>query len=169
MTRAARMVLQDARHAIERHTETLQAEEFRASWFAVIGLLRAVGHVLDKVDAKSSPMLEQAIRTKWNQLSASRPEPTIFWGFIHAERNRFLKSYEHGIDRSITIPTLSGVGFLKFDGGNARGGRFAVGHAFNSVITSGPYAGQNERAVAFAAHLWWAGYLNEVDRLAANE
>jgi hypothetical protein len=169
MTRAARIVLQDAKHAIARHTETLQAEEFRASWFAVIGLLRAVGHVLDKVDAKSSPMLEQAIRTKWNQLSASRPEPTIFWDFIHAERNRFLKSYEHGIDRTITIPTLSGLGSIKFDGGNARGGWFAAGHVFNPVITSGSYAGQNERTVALAAHHWWADYLNEVDRLAMDE
>lgn len=78
MTRAARIVLQDARHGIRQHADTLQAEAFRVSWFAIVGLLRAVGHVLDKVDAESSPEMRRAIRQKWSELTASRPEPMIF-------------------------------------------------------------------------------------------
>ncbi|MEX3982138.1 hypothetical protein AB4Y45_24530 [Paraburkholderia sp. EG287A] len=103
MTRAARIVLQDTRHAIREHSDTLQAEAFRVSWFGIVGLLRSVGHVLDKVDAESSPEMRRAIREKWSELTATRPEPMIFWGFIEAERNRFLKNYEHGIERTLTI------------------------------------------------------------------
>ncbi len=67
MTQKARVVLQDAKFAIVRHSKTLQSEEFRASWFAIIGLLRAVGHVLDKVDAEASPAVKRAVHEKWRE------------------------------------------------------------------------------------------------------
>src|SRR2546428_12407497 len=79
MTRVARVVLQDAKHAIAAHSPSLHSEEFRISWFAVVGLLRAVGHVLDKVDSQSSEALGQAIRERWLALQATRPDPQIFW------------------------------------------------------------------------------------------
>ena len=88
MTRVARIVLQDAEFAIARYDDTLQSEEFRASWFTVVGLLRAVGHVLAKVDAEKSEALRRAVEQKWQELCALRPEPLIFWDFIESERNR---------------------------------------------------------------------------------
>jgi hypothetical protein len=102
MTQKARIVLQDAQRAIANHTDALQSEEFRASWFAVVGLLRAVGHVLANEDARSSEGMKRAIEEKWAELWRTKPEPKIFWKFILHERNRFLKNYEHGIVRTRT-------------------------------------------------------------------
>lgn len=166
MTHAARVVLQDAKHAIARHNDTLQSEAFRVSWFAIIGLLRAVGHVLDKVDSEASPAMKQAIKDKWSQLQRTRPEPKIFWGFIEGERNRFLKNYEHGISRSITVPAATEGYWVTVDCGNSRGGEFAPGSKLESFISDGPYAGCYEKDVAWQAYDWWAAYLDEVDRLA---
>jgi hypothetical protein len=168
MSAMARVVLQDAKHAIARHTDTLQAEAFRISWLAVIAALRAVGHVLDKVDGAESPAIRRAVDESWSELLATRPEPKIFWGFIDYERNRFLKNYEHGIVRTLTVPVFEGGGYLEIDGANSRGGEFSPGSRFISFISSGPYEGREERAVAWEAHAWWEDYLDRVDHLAAS-
>ncbi|OFW02456.1 MAG: hypothetical protein A3G20_07255 [Acidobacteria bacterium RIFCSPLOWO2_12_FULL_59_11] len=167
MTQAARVVLQDAKHAIERHSDTLQSEAFRVSWFAIVGLLRAVGHVLEKVDSELSLATKRAIKESWSQLQATRPEPTIFWGFIEAERNRFLKNYEHGISRSITVPAATEGHWVTVDCSNSRGGEFAPGSKLESRISDGPYAGCYEKDIAWEAYDWWATYLDEIDKLAA--
>ncbi|OLL31774.1 hypothetical protein BTH42_10735 [Burkholderia sp. SRS-W-2-2016] len=46
-------MLQDAEYAIARHTETLQAEEFRASWFDVIGFPDDGGLIQEALDEAS--------------------------------------------------------------------------------------------------------------------
>lgn len=168
MTTKARVVLQDAKHAIAAHTDVLQSERFRVSWIAIVTLLRAVGHVLSKVDAETSPALRSAIEAKWLELVASKPEPAIFWGFIEAERNRFLKNYEHGITRELVAqgPVLDGQPTrIVVDVGNAQGGEFGPGKKLESRISSGTFAGRSEREIAWLAHDWWQEYLNAVDRL----
>lgn len=169
MTSKARVVLQDAKHAISMHSNPLQAESFRVSWISVVTLLRAVGHVLAKVDAPSDPLLRAVVDQKWRELVAKRPEPKIFWGFIEFERNRFLKDYEHGITRELVVPGPEFNGnetTIHVDVGNSRGGEVDPGRELQSVLSSGPFAGQRERAVAWQAYDWWVDYLNEVDRLA---
>jgi hypothetical protein len=125
-----------------------------------------VGHVLRKVDAESCPEAKRAVQEKWAELQVSRPEPKIFWSFIESERNRFLKNYEHGIARSLTVPAMVPDIFLQIDVGNLRGGLVAPGSKFDSVIADGPYGGSSEREIAWKAHDWWKAYLDEVDALA---
>lgn len=168
MTRAARIVLQDAKHALAHHTNQLQSEAFRTSWFTVVGLLRAVGHVLAKVDVEQSTAMRRAIEEKWQALLETRPEPIIFWGFIDSERNRFLKNYEHAVSRKLIIPTLRPGYVLVSERTTARGSEMNPGTELDSRITSGPFIGQNERSVAWQAHDWWERYLFEVDELAAS-
>ena len=163
MTAKARVLLKDLKPAIASHTDDLQAEEFRVSWFAVTGLLRAVGHVLSKVDAATSRFLRRAIEEKWKALSQSKPEPTIFWGFIEFERNRFLKNYEHGIKRTFVAQGAELEGKTirtTFDCGNARGVTFSDAGNLESRLSDGPYSGQSERKVAWEAYHWWAAYLD---------
>ncbi len=168
MTKKARVVLQDAQHAIANHSKSLQSESFRVSWFAIVGLLRAVGHVLDKVDAKASPAMDRAIREKWEQLKTSKPEPRIYWDFISNERDRFLKNYEHGIYRTLTVPALIPDCFVEVDGANSRGVLFDPGAEFDSFIFDGPYKGCYEKDIALQAHEWWEKYLDKVDMLASS-
>ena len=163
MTKTARIVLQDAKHALFKHTNNLQCEEFRISWFAVVGLLRAVGHALEKVDAKTSPAMRVAIQLKWKELNATRPEPSIFWGFIESERNRFLKNYEHGISRTLISRYTNGEKVILFDAANAQGAILSSGTEMESYIADGPFQGRHETEVAWKAHQWWERYLDEVD------
>ena len=169
MTAKSRIVLQDAKFAIAAHTNTLQSENFRISWIAIVTLLRAIGHVLEKVDADASPAMRVAVNKKWKQLQQSKPSPEIFWGFIEEERNRFLKNYEHGIVRELVTkgPVINGVRTsIHINVGDGRGGEIGPGKELSSVISSGPFAGQSERKVAWQAYDWWESYLDEVDALA---
>jgi hypothetical protein len=169
MTELARVVLQDLKRAIEKHSDMLQSEEFRVSWFAITGLLRAVGHVLVKVDAETSPSLKRAVEEKWRDMVRSKPEPAIFWHFIEFERNRFLKNYEHGISRTLTVPGPDLHGkptIIVVDCANSRGGAFSPGATLESKIADGPFAGRREREIAWKAYDWWKEYLDEVDALA---
>jgi hypothetical protein len=70
--------------------------EWRLYWIAGISLLRTIGHVLAKVDAKSSAQHSQAIGGLWKQLQSDRKGSWIFWEFIEKERNNCLKTYSFG-------------------------------------------------------------------------
>jgi len=70
--------------------------EWRIYWVAGLALLRTVGHVLAKVDAKTSPNHSDAINAFWIGLQADRRAAAIFWDFIEKERNNLLKTYSFG-------------------------------------------------------------------------
>ena len=70
--------------------------EWRLYWVAGIALLRAIGHVLAKVDAENSVAGSQAIERLWARLRADREGYSIFWEFIEKERNNLLKTYSFG-------------------------------------------------------------------------
>lgn len=169
MTQAARMVLQDVMHAIDLHDDDLGGEAFRVSWFSITGLLRAVGHVLDKVDSHRSEALELAINHAWAELQRTKPEPVIFWGFIESERNRFLKNYEHSVNRSVDLKLYDSAGIKqnavtsiivsRSQGIDTRGADVDL----KSTLDHGPFTGQNERQVARRAVKWWNAQLDDID------
>jgi len=104
VTQVARLVLEDCRGGLADLTDRVQGATWRRRWVAVITLLRTVGHVLNKVDASSSPKLKAAIANAWGDLNRSKPEPRIFWEFIDQERKQHPKgvsdwgwSRHHGI------------------------------------------------------------------------
>lgn len=70
--------------------------EWRIYWVAGLALLRTVGHVLAKVDAKTSPNHADAISALWKGLQEDRGGAAIFWDFIERERNNLLKTYAFG-------------------------------------------------------------------------
>lgn len=70
--------------------------EWRIYWIAGLALLRTVGHVLAKVDAKMSPKHAEAIGALWKGFQADRDCSAIFWNFIERERNNLLKTYSFG-------------------------------------------------------------------------
>lgn len=167
MTEHARVVLQDCKHAIEKHTQDLQAEDFRISWISIVTLLRAIGHVLDKVDANQSPAMRKAIDEKYKELKKNEPEPRIFWSFIEEERNRFLKEYKHGVVRTINLKTKNPNLYVSLDLANSRGGKIIGLRKYDkSYISSGEFKGKNELEIAWFAYDWWKKYLDEIDSFA---
>lgn len=65
----------------------------RAQHVAIVASLRAVGHVLQKVDA-DTPAKQSWLKERW---PAWRAEP-IFAGFIELDRNRLLKEFRGALD-----------------------------------------------------------------------
>ncbi|PYQ20852.1 MAG: hypothetical protein DMF79_09475 [Acidobacteria bacterium] len=92
----ARLVLADCRAALEQAELPPDPVAFRRSWAAVVALLRAVGHVLDKVDGRRSESLRRAIDARWRIWNANRAGNRAYWNFIEAERNNILKVYDFG-------------------------------------------------------------------------
>lgn len=169
MTKVARWVLDDCKYALTRHSDSLQGEDFRMSWVTIVALLRAVGHVLDKVDASSDPRIAKAVKEEWAKLKATKPEPRILWEFIEQERNNVLKLYQIGVDRGIRIkgPEIANKGtIVEIDHTKSRGGRgFSPGAENFSYIRSGTFAKRPEREVAREAIKFWEDFLDRIDRI----
>lgn len=149
MTQAARLVLEDCRGALADLTDRVHGETWRRRWVTVIVLLRTVGHVLEKVDASNSPKLGTAIAGAWVKLVQSKPEPRIYWEFIHTERNNILKEYQIRAGHDITV----------FVGANRP-------PDFRYVINAGPYKGRLQAEVIAEAIAWWEQYLDHIDAMA---
>lgn len=167
MTKKAREVLEDARYALKRHTDDLQGVEFRISWLAILSLLRAVWHVLERVDAKSSPEMHRAFQTIKQR--TQKPNPPILWDFIKPARDQMVKEFSLGVNRTrfkISNVPVPHAYELHVDVGNQRGAVAARMDGVRSVISNGPYAGQSEKQVAVEAYRWLKSMLDEVDRLA---
>jgi hypothetical protein len=95
MSVRAREVLAECQFALEDFSAAGNTPFQRTRWVAVTTLLRAVGHVLDKVDGPAgNPALRQSIEAHWKALTASKPEPRIFWEFIETERNGVVKEFD---------------------------------------------------------------------------
>ena len=138
MTKAAREVLEDCCAAAEEIVDGIQGRAWRIRWVAAVVLLRMVGHVLKKVDATLSKSYERAIDDVWRQLTCSKPNPAIFWGFIEAERNNVVHEYEVGAGQGATVH----IGPNKPT-------------AYHYLINNGPFKGRDQRAVLKDAIAWW--------------
>lgn len=173
---AARNVLDDCRWALIMHTPDLQAEAFRVSWVALVALLRAVGHVLVKVDAaEGDSHLKTAIGDHWKRLNAGKAAraPAIYWDFIEQERNTVLKQYALGAKRIAQtkddrVRWRVDLSSMRSGGGPGLG-RTRMGFP-NTIVTSeiaeGPFKGQDEREVVEKAIEWWQTCLAEIESAA---
>ena len=173
MTKAARLVLQDCRRALQELQSAEPADggdeplgsEWRCRWVTVLALLRAVGHVLDKVDTTSNPRLYEASSRAYEQLKASRPEPAIFWGFIEEERNVVLKEYAFRVGARIWSVggVVSLTGYELSTGRSVQAVVGPYGGAQLNFFSMGPFAGRSQTHVAEEAVEWWQEYLDRLD------
>ena len=65
-------------------------------WLACLALLRAVAHVLVKVDGSRSTEMKRRADALWKEWSSNRQQHSIFWDFVGSERNRLLKEGKFG-------------------------------------------------------------------------
>jgi len=98
MTMRARSVLADCEHALADFSASVGTNHaMRPRWVSLITWLRAVGHVLEKVDRPASDhAIQVRIEAAWDQLR-NEPRPHIFHDFVEAERNDTVKQYEIGV------------------------------------------------------------------------
>lgn len=99
MTLAAREALSDCEVAYALLEKANKDDEtWRIYWVTCLSLLRAVGHVLDKVDGAIDAKHRAAVNSVWERWKADKSGHAIFWNFIEAERNNLLKQYKFGVD-----------------------------------------------------------------------
>jgi hypothetical protein len=152
----AREPLDDAEWALSRLDEVDDPKEFRVLWAAAISLLRAVGHVLYKVDAQD-PKIRVEVDRAWSRWQSDREAGAIFWDFVDKERNGVLKEYgfgyEHGVFELVGLPVEGGepvsLGQLPL-------------YVF-APLAEGRYEGQDARDVALEAVEWWKTELAQIE------
>ena len=111
MTARARCVLRDCEAAVEMLEDEEDEQRWRILWAGAMALLRAVGHVLGKVDAKDErvrPFVEEA----WERWNSDRVTNGVFWEFIRDERNAILKEYSFSVVDSADV----GLGLVENGG-----------------------------------------------------
>ncbi len=154
MQLVARRVLTDCKKAWEFLDAETDQDRYRILWVSELALLRAVGHVLGKVDSKQSAEAKIAIDALYNSWKTNSKDHAIFWEFIEEERNLVLKEYElrYGDRATLVVNTASGT--------NA----FELGDNLFCPMLDGPFAGQDGRDVIETAISWWESQLAIVDK-----
>lgn len=155
MTLRAREVLEDARLAHQHLDQVLDLPRFRLFWAASCALLRAVGHVLDKVDGEK-PEYREAIADAWRRWKADRTDHAIFWDFIEVERNLILKEYEIRVDVAdhtlVVEDPFSGETSVE-----------KLGPEYYVPLTEGPFASWDCRELVREALDWWERQLSLIE------
>ena len=125
--------------------------------------MRAIGHVLHKVDGQRSPAHRSAIADWWSGLKATEPSPAIFWQLIEEERNSILKEYQTTAGQGATAQ-LSG------SEANLQGREPRIDPPnptfHHYTFNSGAFKGRDQREVLNEALLWWEEQLTAIDRVA---
>jgi hypothetical protein len=161
MTANARAVLSDCEAALGDLRSGATGLLWRTRWVSVVTLLRAVGHVLDKVDGRRDPKLKAVIASAYADLKSTQPEPSIYWQFIEQERNNVIKAYEFGVQQNVTVRP----GALWHDTRTGEWGSTESGPTtYEHLVRDGPFAGQDPRDVVEQAIRWWHEYLDALDR-----
>ena len=156
MTKAARTVLEDCRSAVAELTAETSASTWRRRWVASVVLLRAVGHVLSKVDSEASRAHHEVIGAWWNGIKASKPAPEIFWLLIEQERNSILKEYQSLAVQKLTTTVAA------FDLNSGKRVE-AKAPSVSATIDTGHFKGQSQRELLEEAIRWWEKQLEEID------
>jgi hypothetical protein len=136
MTTNARLVLADCQEAHAELVDRLQGSEWRRRWATVVVLMRTTLHVLDKVDGENDGVIRRVVDDAWE-----REKPVIFTDFIDSGRNLLLKEYVDVAGQNCMV-------------------HLGVGSTITYSMQSGPYEGQDPRAVAQLAIDWLRQYLN---------
>ena len=160
----ARLVLQDAMYVRQKLEDETSVIEWRLGWVLAVVLLRAVGHVLVKVDGDAEPFVApvaKALFQKWK----SGDEHTIFRDFIEKERNSILKEYESEmtegpVDVMAVLQSFDGYDTIR---------QALIEENIYRPLGDGPFAGEDGRTMLDDAIQWWAAQLAEVDRQVAAE
>lgn len=149
----ARKVLCD----VEAIHALLEAEEdlvkFRVLWVSAVTLVRAVGHVLYKIDGKRSNSLKRSIRNFFGECRKSPEANKIYFEFIKKERDLILKEYEF---RYSSTPELLAEHVGKMES-------YRPDDCIFCPIVDGLYVNEDCRDVLEMAILWWHSKLDAIE------
>jgi hypothetical protein len=152
MTVSARKVLRDCEFAYECLELEEDERKFKLLWVSCVSLLRAVGHVLKKVDCPNDPLLKTRVDQWWARMNSEKEKHKVFFEFIEQERNNLLKEYEMGF-LSGEMEVLVGP----------QAETFTLSGTEYCPMSYGLFEGEDCREVVHLAISWWAGQLKIID------
>jgi hypothetical protein len=165
MTSKAREVLDDCRIALSLLEAETDIQRWRIHWAAAVALIRAVGHVLDKVDG-NDPMTKQIAGAAFKQWKSADPKHEIFREFIERERNNLLKEYRSDVHPLTEVAVAIEVTAQPVGGGQplklAHIGE--IGENIYRPLLDGPWEGNDARDVLDEAIGWWESELTAIER-----
>ena len=164
MTDRARLVLDDCRLALKLLEDETDLKRWRIHWVAAVALIRAVGHVLAKVDSNSAAA-KAAARSAYHRWKSTEPEHEIFREFIERGRNTILKEYEFNIHPREEVEVVVPVNLRRVaDGEMFRGGAiFPLGENIYRPLLDGFREGDDARDVLSDAIDWWEKELSTIE------
>ena len=143
-----------ARDCLEAALTERRLKDAKVMWFAALAMLRAIGHVLESVDAKNlGEDFKRLSDRKYREWNESHP---IFYGFIKKERDSILKEY----DSSLGEETLREESPLELSDGSlfvlSSGDVLGVTTEFSTLTKQrGELAGESPAEVLTRALEWW--------------
>lgn len=127
-------------------------------------MIRAVGHVLDKVDGED-PIVRQAASAAFKQWKGTDPKHQIFREFIERERNNLLKEY-----RSDVHPHAEVALAFEYSAQSADSGApltytqiAKLDENIYRPLLDGPWEGTDARDVLGEAIEWWDKELTAIE------
>jgi len=162
----AREVLFDCRLALEMLEGEQDLRRWRVHWAGALALLRAVGHVLHKVDG-ANPRFRAAVRAAYAGWKRDRRSHEVFWSFIEDERNNVLKEYRFNLHPLEEVDVA--VMFTVADPATGELREIPqvvpIGENIYRPILDGYSEGNDARDVYQEAIDWWEAQLARIDEL----
>lgn len=170
MTYKSRKVLEDCRLALSLLEEETDFQCWRIHWAAAVALIRAVGHVLDKVDG-TDPIIKKVAAAFFQRWKSDDPEHEIFREFIERERNNLLKEYHSDVHPLGKVSVAVEITAQPISGGDpVKLGHVAeIGDNIYRPLLDGPWEGTDARDVLTEAIEWWKRQLDRIDREVAKK
>jgi hypothetical protein len=164
MTLAARIVLADCQIALSLLEDQEDEGRWRVHWVGAVALIRAVGHVLDKVDGQVAGAKEIS-RSAFRRWKSDDPTHAIFRDFIEVERNNILKEYESKVFPNADVPVAIVVTAVHPETGETIQIPIAdiIPDNLYKPLVEGFGAGEDARSVYADAIAWWERELDAID------
>lgn len=166
MTEKAKEVLRDCKAALDLLEGVSDSQSWRIYWAAAVALVRAVGHVLYKVDVADHADKQEIVERRFRSWKQENEEHLIFREFIEKERNSLLKEYHSAVHPSSEIGLAVSA---PIEPTNDRPIQTIEDIAFIDEniyrpMIEGAYEGTDARDVLSEAIEWWDYQLNSIDQ-----
>ena len=165
MTARARQVLGDCRVVLQLLEEETSLQRWRVHWVAALALIRAVGHVLNKVDG-ADPAMGRVARAAFQRWKSPEPDHQIFREFIEKERNNILKEYQFNTHPQEEIEFVLQRTLAPVGGGPpiADYQVATLGENIYRPLLDGFREGDDARDVYAEAIEWWERELSAIEK-----
>lgn len=170
LTRMARKVLADCEIALEMLEAEQDLARWRVNWAGALALVRAVGHVLHKVDGADLSM-RRAVDVAYERWKSHKSKNAVFWEFIEDERNNILKEYRFNVHplEYVDVAVMMTVRHPETGKLSRIPQAVPIGENIYRPVLDGYGEGNDARDVYREALDWWNAELTGIERVLASD